>query len=190
MKPHKPHSVPDRIPAALALQSSQHNAAAVATSHSPETDQSAGTGEDEARELKEPQVVRKQKQQEGKASPTPVFVPIVVAMDAQDHKVMVEEWYSRHMVSIFLRDQSPAILSRKQMTNGRPNSKKQRTAKEQEETNLLTVHSLALRLLILHVLAPRVLEVHVASWSRKPKRQTCRVVQLMTRHVTKCDTVT
>ncbi|KAL3138879.1 hypothetical protein ABBQ32_005706 [Trebouxia sp. C0010 RCD-2024] len=97
VKPHKPHSVPDRIPAALALQSSQHNAAAVATSHSPETDQSAGTGEDEARELKEPQVVRKQKQQEGKASPTPVFVPIVVAMDAQDHKVMVEEWYSRHM---------------------------------------------------------------------------------------------
>ncbi|KAL3130851.1 hypothetical protein ABBQ38_000183 [Trebouxia sp. C0009 RCD-2024] len=102
VKAHKPHGVPDRIPAALALQSSKDSAAAVDASHSSETDQSAGVGEaaageEEARELKQPQVVQKQKQQEGKASPTPVFVPIVVAMDAQDHKVMVEEWYSRHM---------------------------------------------------------------------------------------------
>ena len=104
MEPHKPHGVPDRIPAALALQPSKDTAAAAAAEHSSVTNHqsaSVGAAAGVAHELKPPQVVQQQKQQEGRSSPSPVFVPIVVAMDAQDHKVMVEEWYSRHMVSIY-----------------------------------------------------------------------------------------
>lgn len=48
-------------------------------------------------ELDEPSMTKEVKD---KACGTPVFVPIVVTMDDKDHKVMVEEWYSRQMVSI------------------------------------------------------------------------------------------
>lgn len=41
-----------------------------------------------------------QEAEQKKSSPTPVFVPIVIAMDARDHKLLVEEWYSRQMVSV------------------------------------------------------------------------------------------
>lgn len=100
VEPHQPHGVLDRVPAAVALEASEEPAAA----HSSRTEQPAaeGTtaGEEAAQELKQPKVVEGEKQQKKKASPTPVFVPIVVAMESQDHKVMVEEWYSRQMVSI------------------------------------------------------------------------------------------
>ena len=52
-------------------------------------------------ELEEPGVQGKPKKDRSPA--TPIFVPIVVAMDQKDHKVMVEEWYSRQMVCNFLR---------------------------------------------------------------------------------------
>ena len=102
VKPHLPHGVPDRVPAAVALEASEEPAAG----GSSKTEQSAAegeiAGEEEPQELQQPRVVegQQQQQQKEKASPTPVFVPIVVAMEAQDHKVMVEEWYSRQMVSI------------------------------------------------------------------------------------------
>lgn len=101
VKPHQPHGVPDRIPAAVALEASDEPAAA----HSSQTEQPAAEGgiageEDAGHELKQPKVVEGEKQQKKKASPAPVFVPIVVAMESQDHKVMVEEWYSRQMVSV------------------------------------------------------------------------------------------
>ena len=103
----EPHGVPDRVPAAVALESSEGPAAASAA----QTDQQAGTDSDaakeEAQELEEPAVVKPQQQKEKKKSATPVFVPIVVAMDAQDHKVMVEEWYSRQMVRL----QYPTVLA-------------------------------------------------------------------------------
>lgn len=99
--PHQPHGIPDRVPAAVALEASEESAAA----HSSRTEQPAAEGgtagpEEAAQELKQPKVVEGEKQQKKKASPTPVFVPIVVAMESQDHKVMVEEWYSRQMVSV------------------------------------------------------------------------------------------
>ena len=99
VEPHQPHGVSDRVPAAVALEASEEPAAV----HSSETQQAAAEGgtagaEEEAQELKQPKV--DEGQQKTKASPTPVFVPIVVAMEALDHKVMVEEWYSRQMVSV------------------------------------------------------------------------------------------
>ena len=102
VEPHEPHGVPDRLPAAVALQPSEDIAAA----HSSQTERPATEGDkagEGASELKKPTLVEQQQQQKGKASPTPVFVPIVVAMDAQDHKIMVEEWYSRQMVSLYMR---------------------------------------------------------------------------------------
>ena len=101
VKPHQPHGIPDRIPAAVALEASEEPAAA----HSSRLEQPAAEGdtageEDAGHELKQPKVVEGEKQQKKKASPAPVFVPIVVAMESQDHKVMVEEWYSRQMVSV------------------------------------------------------------------------------------------
>lgn len=97
MKPHQPHGISDRVPAAVALEASEEV-------HRSQTEQPATEGdtarEEESQELKQPRVVEGQQQQKKKASPTPVFVPIVVAMEAQDHKVMVEEWYSRQMVSV------------------------------------------------------------------------------------------
>ncbi|KAL0041761.1 hypothetical protein WJX79_003730 [Trebouxia sp. C0005] len=53
--------------------------------------------------------------QKKKGSPAPVFVPIVVSMDARDHKLLVEEWYSRQMaVSGQLSDKD---VSDKDMTD-------------------------------------------------------------------------
>ena len=100
----QPQGVPDRVPAAVALEASEEPAA-VRSSQTERPDAEGGTvGEEEPQELKQPRVVegqqQQQQQQKKKASPTPVFVPIVVAMEAQDHKVMVEEWYSRQMVSV------------------------------------------------------------------------------------------
>ena len=95
----QPHGVPGRVPAAVALEASEEPAA-------PRSSQTAAqgdtAGEEEPAELQQPRVVQGQQQQQPKkkASPTPVFVPIVVAMKAQDHKLMVEEWYSRQMVSV------------------------------------------------------------------------------------------
>lgn len=102
LKLGQPHGVPDRVPAAVAVEASEEPAAP----HSSRTEQPAAqgdtAGEEEPLELKQPRVVKGEQQQQPKkkASPTPVFVPIVVAMKAQDHKVMVEEWYSRQMVSV------------------------------------------------------------------------------------------
>ena len=101
VEPQEPQGVPDRVPAAVALESSEEPSDALAAP----TDQQAGHGshaaEEDAQELDEPAVVEPQQQQKDqKKSATPVFVPIVVAMDAQDHKVMVEEWYSRQMVTL------------------------------------------------------------------------------------------
>ena len=156
MEPHKPHGVPDRVPAAIALQPSQNTAAAAAAGRSSETDhQSAGVGEaaDVARELKQPQVVQQQKQQEGRSSPTPVFVPIVVAMDAQDHKVMVEEWYSRHMVSVYFWFFK---IKRKKMQDNdqQPNW---------QTLHVLTLQLLMLRPLTLHLLSLCRLALHLVS---------------------------
>lgn len=100
VKLHQPHGIPDRVPAAVALEASK-GAAAGGSSQTEQPAAEGGTArEEEAQELKQPTVGGGQQQQKKQSSPTPVFVPIVVAMEAQDHKVMVEEWYSRQMVSV------------------------------------------------------------------------------------------
>lgn len=55
-------------------------------------------GEQDSSECKQEEPGVQEKPKKGKSPATPVFVPIVVAMDQKDHKVMVEEWYSRQMV--------------------------------------------------------------------------------------------
>ena len=87
-------------PADVALES-PHTAAAGHMNQKAAEDSEANLGSagGAAQKLDKPQVLQTQQQKQTKASPTPVFVPIVVAMDAQDHKVMVEEWYSRRLVS-------------------------------------------------------------------------------------------
>ena len=96
--------VPDRVPAAVALaqpddsqQTPPENAVVL-----PEPSEAAPASSDVQTEVGQPQVEATEKQeqaQKNKSSPAPVFVPIVVAMDACDHKLLVEEWYSRQMVS-------------------------------------------------------------------------------------------
>ena len=92
--------VPDRVPAAVALQSrgdpnpSQHKIKPAESLGDPQA------AADRQTQLDQPQLVKEQEQKpQKKSNPTPVFVPIVIAMDARDHKLLVEEWYSRQMVS-------------------------------------------------------------------------------------------
>lgn len=103
---HQHPEVPHRVPAAVALESPE----ASSTAQHRDTD-SKPLGEGSApshaqTELSQPQVQQsrtpKQETKEKKSNPTPVFVPIVVAMDGPDHKLLVEEWYSRQMVSFTL----------------------------------------------------------------------------------------
>ena len=96
--------VPDRVPAAVALaqpddsqQTPPENAVIL-----PEPSEAAPASSDVQTDIGQPQEEATQGQeraQKNKSSPAPVFVPIVVAMDACDHKLLVEEWYSRQMVS-------------------------------------------------------------------------------------------
>jgi len=93
--------VPDRVPAAVALeqpgdcrQTPPKNTVTL-----PEPSEAAPASSDAQTDIGQPQVEATKGQK--KSSPAPVFVPIVVAMDARDHKLLVEEWYSRQMVSTF-----------------------------------------------------------------------------------------
>ena len=115
VEPQTPHGVPDRIPAAIALLQSPESFSAQHQIERPKEGSKegfdglhrglpeSGPGEsgkpEPQRKLSWPQVVGTQGGAvQHKSSPTPVFVPIVVAMEARDHKLMVEEWYSRQMV--------------------------------------------------------------------------------------------
>ncbi len=96
--------VPDRVPAAVALEQPGDSGRTPSenTVTLPEPSEAAPASSDAQTDIGQPQVEATQGQEQAqkkKSSPAPVFVPIVVAMDARDHKLLVEEWYSRQMVS-------------------------------------------------------------------------------------------
>jgi len=96
--------VPDRVPAAVALEQPDDSRQTPPenTVTLPEPSEAAPALSDAQTDIGQPQVEATQGQEQGqkkKGSPAPVFVPIVVAMDACDHKLLVEEWYSRQMVT-------------------------------------------------------------------------------------------
>ncbi len=96
--------VPDRVPAAVALEQPGDSGQTPSenTVTLPEPSEAAPASSDAQTDIGQPQVEAPQGQEQAqkkKSSPAPVFVPIVVAMDARDHKLLVEEWYSRQMVS-------------------------------------------------------------------------------------------
>lgn len=95
--------VPDRVPAAVALEQpgDSQQTPPENTVTLPEPSEASPPSADAQTDIVRPQVEATQGQEQAekkKGSPAPVFVPIVVAMDARDHKVLVEEWYSRQMV--------------------------------------------------------------------------------------------
>lgn len=92
VEPQRPEGVHDRVPAAVALESPDEP-----HTHADKTDAHAQAAPQEATDLEQPQTVSQPEQKQEKKSPTPVFVPIVVSMDDRDHKLLVEEWYSRQM---------------------------------------------------------------------------------------------
>lgn len=94
--------VPDRVPAVVALEQPDDSQQIPPenTVTLPEPSEAAPASSDAQTEIGQPQEEATEKQeqaQKNKSSPAPVFVPIVVAMDACDHKLLVEEWYSRQM---------------------------------------------------------------------------------------------
>jgi len=96
--------VPDRVPAAVALEQPDDSRQTPPenTVTLPEPSGAAPASSDAQTDIGQPQVEATQGQEQAQklnGSPAPVFVPIVVAMDARDHKLLVEEWYSRQMVS-------------------------------------------------------------------------------------------
>ena len=103
---HQHHEVPHRVPAAVALESPEASSTAQHrdTESNPLGEGSASSDAQTDRDQPQVQQSRapKQETKEKKSNPTPVFVPIVVAMDGPDHKLLVEEWYSRQMVSFTL----------------------------------------------------------------------------------------
>ncbi|KAA6417525.1 MAG: 2-phosphoglycerate expressed [Trebouxia sp. A1-2] len=69
----------------------------------PKPCEEAAASSDTQTDISQPQVKATQGQEQAqkkKGSPAPVFVPIVVSMDARDHKLLVEEWYSRQMRNV------------------------------------------------------------------------------------------
>ena len=94
----RPEGVHDRVPAAVALESPDETHAHAHERHAESQSHAQATPQ-EATDLEQPQTVSQPEQQQEKKNPTPVFVPIVVSMDDRDHKLLVEEWYSRQMVS-------------------------------------------------------------------------------------------
>lgn len=99
VEPQKPQGVDDRVPAAVALEN-PNDSKGSAEKHHPEalTQRDAQPKAQQQHELEQPQTVRPSGQKQEKKSATPVFVPIVVSMDDRDHKLLVDEWYSRQMV--------------------------------------------------------------------------------------------
>jgi len=96
--------VPDRVPAAVALEQPEDSQQTPPenTITLPKPSEEAPALPDAQTEIGQPQVKATEGQEQAqrkKSSSAPVFVPIVVAMDARDHKLLVEEWYSRQMVS-------------------------------------------------------------------------------------------
>jgi len=96
--------VPDRVPAAVALEHPEDSQQTPPenTVTLPKPSEEAPASPDAQTEIGQPQVKATEGQEQAqkkKSSSAPVFVPIVVAMDARDHKLLVEEWYSRQMVS-------------------------------------------------------------------------------------------
>ncbi|DBA83828.1 TPA: hypothetical protein ACH3X1_006347 [Trebouxia sp. C0004] len=93
--------VPDPVPAAVVLEQpedSRHTPPEFTVTISKPCE-AAPASSDAQTDIGQPQVEASegQEQAQKKSSPAPVFVPIVVAMDARDHKLLVEEWYSRQM---------------------------------------------------------------------------------------------
>lgn len=112
---HQHHEVPHRVPAAVALESPADSRTA---QHRDTESNPLGQGSapsDAQTERDQPQVQQsrtpKQETKKKNSNPTPVFVPIVVAMDGPDHKLLVEEWYSRQMVSLHPVDSLAVVMA-------------------------------------------------------------------------------